>query len=77
MPSRGTYLFRALRVLVLLAATLGLLVNSLTVERLSDASVLWIYIPFTPLTFILSNTIRRGFQRAPESMCSFPRKAMP
>jgi len=61
MPSRGTYLFRALRVLVLLVATLGLLLNSLTVERLSETSFLWIYVPFIPLTFILGNYIVRSF----------------
>lgn len=60
MPSRGTYLFRALRVSVLLVATLGLLVNSFTVERLSETSFLWIYVPFIPLTFILGNYIVRS-----------------
>jgi len=45
---------------VLLVATLGLLVNSLYVERLSDSSFLWIYVPFIPLTFILGNYILRS-----------------
>ena len=60
MPSRGIVLFRALRVLVLLVATLGLLVNSLTFERLSVEAFLWIYVPFVPLAVILGNYVIRS-----------------